>query len=119
MKKRPVTADKPQQQMALVLNIKEFIGKTGWLKGKPEHIGWYECCVEVPAESENPLPRRWWDGSQWSWAIWTNNTDEEAEQRKHLIAKDQERYYRGLKMPHPDGYAWSLKPAHQLKRMES
>jgi hypothetical protein len=99
----------------LVLDVDAFLGRkrTKWIKGPPPSNlrGWFEVTVNPGLRfADRTAPRRWWNGQQWSWAVYPDDADDWAETRKHRVSNIDTLpvYYRGLTEPAPEGYCYAV-----------
>ena len=93
-------------------------GLTGWLRGQPPFIGWWDTRVILTKQQSQRVPliqRRWWSAVGWSAPVMA--PDDEA---ACLLAKNCPGSvswalieYRGLAEPPKDGYPWALDAHHR------
>lgn len=100
-------------EQQLELDVGSPSGLTEWVKGPPPRIGWWEVCLwgfTADRPKDNSWPRRWWNGSAWSWAVNQEDDEDRTVTMQHRLSTlDPEKcFYRGLREPDPRGYGYSF-----------
>lgn len=60
----------------LGVNLSKVIGLSEWFSGEPPEIGWWN--ARVKGSQDEDLCRRWWNGTEWSWAVEVGTEDSDS-----------------------------------------
>lgn len=110
------------QQLRLPLESGEPFpnGLSGWLRGKPPFIGWWDTRLILEKNAtrcgRTPLiQRRWWSAVGWSVPVMVGDDEQTTERAKNCPGSVSWALieYRGLGIPPKEGYPWALDEHHR------
>lgn len=102
-----------QQPLQFVDNLEALVGLTPWASGPPPYHGWWQTRF-VPGSPQTFTfeQRRFWDGVAWSLYVVIGESDAETEACRLTPAMNTpDIEWRGLPVPHPNGYPYMLGPS--------